>query len=113
MEGDTFIHQIATGDKTWIHHYELANTTIWKENTFQKKHKSQSTSEKVMLIIFWCSPEDYEHYHEGSILQYYHKQSVAIKSTHCSKKVHDKLKLIIQRTTVTKCYNSVLTVSMS
>jgi len=57
-EGDAFLHQIVTGDESWVYHYELESkgqSMQWKHpsSLANKKFKTQASAGKVMLTIFW------------------------------------------------------------
>jgi histone-lysine N-methyltransferase SETMAR len=66
-EGDAFLHQIVTGDESWVYHYEQESkrqSMQWKHLSFpaNKKFKTQPSTGKVMLTIFldvnglyWCT----------------------------------------------------------
>jgi hypothetical protein len=52
------LQRIVTADETWVHHYEpesKAQSMAWKNPTSPvgEKFKSQLTSGKIMLKIFW------------------------------------------------------------
>ena len=56
----TFLQQIVTGDKIWVHHFEPESKTAskeWRHPTLlrSKKFKSQQSAGKVMLTVFWDS----------------------------------------------------------
>ena len=68
LEGDAFLHQIVTGDESWVYHYEPESkrqSTQWKKyplSLANKEFKMQASSGKVMLTIFvmsvtlyWCN----------------------------------------------------------
>ena len=57
-EGDAFLHQIVTGDKSWVYHYEPESkrqSMQWKHPSppANKKFKTQASAGKIMLTIFW------------------------------------------------------------
>jgi hypothetical protein len=52
-EGDNFLQQIATGDETWVHHYQPE--TKDPSSLVAKKFKTQPLAGKLMLTIFWDS----------------------------------------------------------
>ena len=56
----TFLQQIVTGDKTWVHHFELESKKVsmeWRHPTSpcSKNFKSQQSAGKVMVTAFWDS----------------------------------------------------------
>lgn len=58
LEGDAFLSRIITTDETWVFHYEPESkqqSLEWKHVTspVKKKFKSQRTTRKVMLTVFW------------------------------------------------------------
>jgi len=57
-EGDAFLHQIVTGDESWVYHYkpESKRQLIqWKHSSSlaSKEVKTWASAGKVMLTIFW------------------------------------------------------------
>jgi histone-lysine N-methyltransferase SETMAR len=57
-EGDASLHQIATGDESWVYHYEAESkrqSMQWKHpsSPANKKFKTQASTGKIMLTIFW------------------------------------------------------------
>jgi hypothetical protein len=57
-EGDAFLHRIVTGDESWVYHYEPESKRQlmqWKNpsSLANKKFKTQASTGKVMLTIFW------------------------------------------------------------
>ena len=57
-EGDNSLNIIVTTDETWVFHYEPESkrqSLEWKHVTspMKKKFKSQRTTHKVMLTVFW------------------------------------------------------------
>jgi len=57
-EGDDFLHQIVTGDKSWVYHYEPESkiqSMQWNHpsSPATKKFRTQASTGKVMLTIFW------------------------------------------------------------
>lgn len=58
LEGDAFLSKIVTTDETWVYHYEPESkrrSMEWKHTAspVKKKFKSQRTTRKVMLTVFW------------------------------------------------------------
>ena len=58
LEGDAFLSRIVTTDETWVYHYEPESkrqSMEWKHTAspVKKKFKSQRTTRKVMLTVFW------------------------------------------------------------
>ena len=56
----TFLQRIATGDETWVHHFEPESkraSVEWRHPTSSrsKKFKSQQSAGKVMVTVFWDS----------------------------------------------------------
>jgi hypothetical protein len=52
------LEQIVTGDKTWVHHYELESkrqSTEWKHplSPVRKKFRQQPSCKKLMITFFW------------------------------------------------------------
>jgi len=57
-KGDAFLHRIATGDESWVYHYEPESkrqSMQWKHpsSPANKEFKTQASAGKVMLTIFW------------------------------------------------------------
>jgi histone-lysine N-methyltransferase SETMAR len=57
-EGVAFLHQIVTGDESWVYHYEPESkrqSMQWKHpsSPANKKFKVQASAGKVMLTILW------------------------------------------------------------
>jgi len=76
-EGDNFLQQIVTGDETWIHHYEPESkqqSMQWKHpsSPVGKKFKTQPSTGKLMLTIFWVS--------QGPILETYQERGTTVTS---------------------------------
>ena len=56
----TFLQQIVTRDKTWVHHFEPESKRALMEwchptSPRSKKFKSQQSVGKVMVTVFWDS----------------------------------------------------------
>ena len=56
----TFMHQIVTGDETWVHHFEpdaKRASMEWRHLTSprSKNFKFQQSAGKVMVTVFWDS----------------------------------------------------------
>jgi hypothetical protein len=57
-KGVAFLHQIVTGDESWVYHYEpegKRQSMQWKHpsSPATQKFKTQAFAGKVMLTIFW------------------------------------------------------------
>lgn len=55
---ETFIHQIVTGDETWVHHWDpetKQESMQWKHKTSPppKKFRTQPSAGKLMATVFW------------------------------------------------------------
>jgi len=80
-EGDNFLQQIVTGDETLIHHYEPESkrqSMQWKHpsSPVAKKFKTQPSTGKLMLTIFWDS--------QVPILETYQERGTTVTSaTYC------------------------------
>lgn len=88
-EGDAFLDRIITGNKTWIHHYDLE--CKWQsveckhpQSPIRKKFKSQPSPGKLMLTVFWDS--------QGPIMEHYQERGSTINSAPYSEMLIDKLK---------------------
>ena len=58
LEGDDFLKNIDTGDKSWVHHYDPENKRQSMEyrhpgSPSVKKFKTVPSAKKIMLTIFW------------------------------------------------------------
>jgi len=58
LKGDDFFKNIATGDESWVHHYDPENKRQSMEyrhpgSPSVKKFKTVPSAQKVMLTIFW------------------------------------------------------------
>ena len=58
LEGDDFLKNIATGDESWVHHYDPENKRQFMEyghpsSPSVKKFKTVPSAKKVMLTSFW------------------------------------------------------------
>ena len=76
-EGDTFLPQIVTGNESWMYHYEPESkrqSMQWKHpsSPANKKFKTQASSGKVMLTIFWDV--------NGPILLHFHEKGQTVTS---------------------------------
>ena len=76
-EGKEFLSRILTGDEMWVHHYEPESkrqSMEWKHlgSPVKKKFKTQPSTGKVMLTVFWDS--------EGPILEDYLEKGHTINS---------------------------------
>jgi hypothetical protein len=56
-EGEEFLRQIVTDDKTWVHYYDHEKSMEYhhKGSPTQKKLKTKASAGKVMLTVFWNS----------------------------------------------------------
>jgi hypothetical protein len=57
-EGEAFLSQIITGDKTWVHHFEpetKRQSMEWHHLQLprKKKFKTAPSAGKVMVTVFW------------------------------------------------------------
>ena len=92
-EGDAFLHQIVTGDKTWVYHYEPESkrqSMQWKHpsSLASKKFKTQASAGKVMLTIFWDV--------NGPILVHFQENGQTVNSAGYSDMLVNKLKPAIR-----------------
>ena len=92
-ERDIILDRIITGDKTWVHHYELESkqqSMEWKhpQSPCKKKFKTQPSTGKLMLTVFWDS--------QGPVLEHYQERGTTINSAWYSEMLIDKLKLAIR-----------------
>ncbi|GFR89924.1 transposase [Elysia marginata] len=60
QEGEEFIQRIVTGDKSWVHHYDLkikrqSMEYGHKSSPSSRKFKVVASARKVMLTVFWDS----------------------------------------------------------
>ena len=77
MKAKKFLSRIVTGDEMWVHHYEPESkrqSMEWKHlgSPVKKKFKTQPSTGKVMLTVFWDS--------EGPILEDYLEKGHTINS---------------------------------
>jgi len=61
-EGEDFLKKIVTGDENWVHHYDPDNKRQsmeyrHTESPQPKKFKTQASTGKVMLTVFWNSED--------------------------------------------------------
>jgi len=88
-EGEEFLSRIVTGDETWVHHYEPESkrqSMEWKHlgSPANKKFKTQPSTGKVMLMLFWDS--------KGPILEDYLEKGRTINSARYSDLLANNLK---------------------
>ena len=92
-EGEAFLSRIVTGDESWVHHYspETKRQSLeWKHpsSPVKKKFKSQLSSGKVMLTIFWDS--------KGPILEDFSEKGSTINSARYCDLLANRLKPAIR-----------------
>ena len=92
-ERDVFLDRIITGDETWIHHCEPESkrqSMEWKhpQSPSKKKFKSQPSTGKLMLTVFWDS--------QGPVLEHYQERGTTINSARYSEMLTDRLKPAIR-----------------
>jgi histone-lysine N-methyltransferase SETMAR len=55
-EGNAFLFQIVTGDKSWVHHFtpeSKAASMAWKNMTSPVRKKTTPSAGKVLLTVYW------------------------------------------------------------
>lgn len=77
QEGDEFLSQIATGDESWIHHYDPEEKRQSMEYRRKgspppRKFKTVASAGKIMLTLFWDS--------EGALLTEYLPRGETVNS---------------------------------
>ena len=63
-EGDQFLFNIVTGDKTWIHHFDPEEKRLSMQYSHtssprRKKIKTMPSAGKILLTVFWDSQRVY------------------------------------------------------
>jgi len=92
-EGDAFLHQIVTGDESWVYHYEPESkrqSMQWKHpsSPANKKFKTQASAGKVMMTIFWVV--------SGPILVHFQEKGETVTIARYSDMLVNELKPAIQ-----------------